>query len=111
MGLPTVAFKAPYVHCIGDQVVFTHLGMPDWLLTTTDEQYFQTAKRLITDPAALSELRTHILSLDRRSLLFSDKQDDDPADFLETISWIYHNHEAIQASSSRCFQRDQALPA
>jgi hypothetical protein len=109
VGLPVVCFKAPYIHCLGDKTVFDLLGMPEWLLTTTDEEYFATAMRLITDRDALSVIREQVRAIDPRARLFSLPEGEDPLDFLETITWIYENHEALQASSRHCFTRGETV--
>lgn len=110
MSVPTVCFRAPHIHCLGDKIVIQAAGLPDWLLTTNDEEYRSIALRLIRDDAFREGLVAQMKALGIRDRLFNAGEDRSPEAFLEATWWMYRNHEAIGASGRHCIRAGEALP-
>ncbi|MFM7273327.1 MAG: hypothetical protein ACKO4A_05645, partial [Gammaproteobacteria bacterium] len=109
MSVPTVCFRAPHIHCLGDKIVIQAAGLPDWLLTTNDEEYRAVALRLIRDDAFRDELVAQMKALNIRERLFSPSEDRSPEAFPEATWWMYRNHEAIQKSGRHCVRVGEDL--
>ena len=110
MSVPTVCYRAPHIHCLGDKIVIQAAGLPEWLLTTNDEEYRTLALRLIRDDAFREGLVEQMKALKIRERLFSPAEDRSPEAFLEATWWMYRNHEAIQKSGRQCVRVGEDLP-
>lgn len=97
LAIPNVAYWAnePLSHF--DRDVMELVGLPKWLVTESDEEYFQTAMKLIHDDAARQAVVDQLKTTDVKSALFG-RDVESGSEFVEAIDWIYRNHEALQAS-------------
>jgi hypothetical protein len=111
LGVPTVAYYANEVLSIGDRDVMRMVGLPDWLVADNDEDYFQTAMKLIHDDEARKGIVDQLKATDVKAKLFQPPRPEDEREFVEAMDWIYRNHEALQASSQHLMKVGEPIPA
>lgn len=111
LGVPTVAYYANEVLSIGDRDVMRMVGLPSWLVAATDDEYFETAMKLIHDDDARQAIVTQLKSTDVKAKLFQPPRPEDEHEFVDAIDWIYRNHEALQASSQHLLKVGEPIPA
>lgn len=111
LGIPNIAFFADEVLSIGDRDVMRLAGLPEWLVATDDEGYFQAAMRLIHDDEERLKLGDYLRSVDLRARFFKPPQEEDASEFVDAMWWIYQNHEKLQASSSHILKVGDSIPA
>ena len=110
LGLPTVVHFGSESPAQTDKLVLDTAGYPDWLVCETDEQYFETALKLINDPALRKSVTQSVEPKSVRARLFSREESgfgEDP--LADVFRYVYDNHEAMQASSSRVFSYRELL--
>lgn len=110
LGIPTVAYVANEVLSIGDRDVLRMVGMPDWLVSRTDEDYFKVAMKLVHEDDARETLATQLRNTDVAGRLFAPPRDEDKTEFVDAIWWMYQNHEALQKSSAHCLKIGEPIP-
>lgn len=111
LGVPTVAYYANEVLSIGDRDVMRMVGLPSWLVADNDEDYFQTAMKLIHDDDARQAIVDQLKSTDVKAKLFQPPRPEDETEFVDAFWWIYENHEALQASSQHLLKVGEPIPA
>lgn len=111
LGVPTVAYFANEVLSIGDRDVMRMVGLPAWLVSENDEDYFQTAMKLIHDDAARQAIVDLLKATDVKAKLFQPPRPEDETEFVDAVWWIYENHEALQASSQHLLKVGEPIPA
>lgn len=110
LGIPNVAYFANEVLSVCDRDVMRMAGLPDWLVGNTDEEYFQAAMRLIKDDAERRRLQQYLADTDLRSKFFTPQRQQDKTEFVDTMWWIYQNHEKLQASSAHLLKAGGPIP-
>lgn len=111
LGVPTVAYFANEVLSIGDRDVMRMVGLPSWLVSDSDEGYFQTAMKLIHDDVARQAIVDQLKATDVKAKLFQPPRPEDETEFVDAFDWIYRNHEALQASSHHLLKVGEPIPA
>lgn len=111
LGIPTVAYYANEVLSIGDRDVMRLVGLPAWLVADNDEDYFQTAMKLIHDDEARQAIVDQLKATDVKARLFQPPRPEDETEFVDAFDWIYRNHEALQASSQHLLKVGEPIPA
>lgn len=111
LGIPTVAYYANEVLSIGDRDVMRMVGLPSWLVSDNDEDYFQTAMKLIHDDEARQAIVDQLKATDVKAKLFQPLRPEDETEFVDAFWWIYENHEALQASSAHLIKVGEPIPA
>jgi hypothetical protein len=111
LGIPTVAYYANEVLSIGDRDVMRLVGLPSWLVSDNDEDYFQTAMKLIHDDAARQAIVDQLKATDVKAKLFQPPRPEDETEFVDAFDWLYRNHEALQASSQHLLKVGEPIPA
>jgi hypothetical protein len=111
LGVPTVAFYANEVLSLGDRDVMRMAGLPEWLVSESDEAYFEVAMKLIHDDAARQAIVDQLKATDVKAALFQAPRPEDETEFVEAFEWIYRNHEALQASSQHLLTVGNDIPA
>ena len=96
-GLPGVCLTGPEVHSHIDEGLFRRLGLPDWLIARTADEYVRAGVRLADDSAGREALSRQLLETDPDAVLFRGK----PELFLHAVSWLHQNHAAHQASGAK----------
>ncbi|MGM9516473.1 hypothetical protein ACS5PK_19655 [Roseateles sp. DB2] len=111
LGIPTVAYVANEVLSIGDRDVLRMVGMPDWLVSTTDDGYFQVAMKLIQEDDTRHSLAEQLRTIDVAGRLFAPPRPEDKTEFVDAVWWMYENHEALQRSSAHLLKVGEAIPS
>ena len=100
-GLPVVAMECPEPHGRTDAMLLRRLGMPEWLIARTEEDYVAAALRIIGDDGLRIELGEQALALDIDRLVFGDSTTPLRREVGEAVWWLYRNHEAAQADGRK----------
>lgn len=111
VGIPVVAFASDEPLSLGDRSIMHRLPLPDWLLATDDEGYFQAALRLVREPALRQALGMALRDTATREGLFGERLAGEPEEFVDAVWWLYQNHDAIKASHRHCVRVGEALSA
>lgn len=111
LGIPTVAYYANEVLSIGDRDVMRMVGLPSWLVSDNDEDYYQTAMKLIHDDDARQAIVDQLKATDVKAKVFQPPRPEDETEFVDAFWWMYQNHEALQASSAHLIKVGEPIPA
>ncbi len=107
MGLPIVSMDGPEVHSHADNVMGKLAGLPDFCLTTSEEEYVSAIVRLVENDSERNELSEMLLNQDIESIFFTKEVS---RDFADLVQWLYENHEAIQGVGKKCWRiEDRSL--
>ena len=110
-GLPPIVFEGTEPHSRTDKR-FVHLfGLPEWLIARSVEEYEQAALRLIQNDEELCAIARQILHAKPQEVLFLKEQSAYPTDFVDTVWWLYLNHESVKASDRRVWTWDDRQAA
>ena len=102
-GLPPIVYEGTEPHSRTDKR-FVHLfGLPEWLIARSVEEYEQAALRLIQIDEERCAIARQILQAKPEEVLFSKEQSAYPTDFVDTVWWLYLNHESVKASDRRAW--------
>ncbi len=108
-GLPPIVFEGPEPHSRTDKR-FVHLfGLPEWLIARSEQQYENAALRLIQNDEERCTIARQILDAKPEEVLFSKEQSAYPTDFVDTVWWLYLNHESVKASDRRVWTWEDRL--
>lgn len=91
-GLPGVCLTGPEVHEHIDEGLFRRLGLPEWLITRSADEYIRAAIRLVDNAAEREKLSRRILKTDPDAILFEGN----PALFREAVVWLHKNHQRLK---------------
>jgi hypothetical protein len=100
-GLPVVALECPEPHGRTDAMLLRRLGMPDWLVATTEDDYIAAALRLIDDDALRVVLSHQALALDIDQTLFGDGTTPLRSEVVDAVWWAYLHHDEVVARDQR----------
>lgn len=99
-GLPGVCLTGPEVHSHIDEGLFRRLGLPEWLITRTADDYVKAAVRLAENSAEREALSRQLLETDPDTVLFRGK----PELFLHAVSWLHQNHAEHKAKGAKLLE-------
>ena len=100
-GLPVVAMDCPEPHGRTDAMLLHRLGMPDWLIARTEADYIAAALRVIEDDGLRVSLSRQALEIDVGKVMFGDATTPLRSEIVDTLWWIYENHEKAQADGRK----------
>ena len=103
-GVPVLAMECPEPHGRTDAMLLRLLGMPGWTVCTTEKEYTEAAVRLLENDALRISLSNQALALDVDTRLFGDATTPLRTEALDAISWMYENHESIQATGRKLWE-------
>lgn len=110
LGLPTVVHFGAESPAQTDKMVLETAGYPDWLVCDSDEQYFETALKLINDPNLRKSVTDSVDPNLVRTRLFAREDSEFGEDPLaDVFRYVYDHHEDLQASSDRVFRYQTLL--
>ena len=93
LGLPIVTLLGDDLHERYDGVMLRKVGMPEFLIAHTKEQYADTLITLIEDDELRNNLRDQLLSTDLDSIFFGDPPEEHKTAIVDLVMDIYRNHE------------------
>jgi hypothetical protein len=96
-GLPGVCMTGPEVHSHVDEGMFRRLGLPEWLITRTPEEYAAAAVRLAEKHAEREALSRRLLENDPDAMLFKG----DARLFADAVEWLQRNHAQHGSGAAR----------
>jgi hypothetical protein len=109
LGLPTVVHFGPESPAQTDALVLKTVGMPDWLICSTDEAYYQTALRMINEPARRDEAMLGINRANVRERLFATAKRNSGEPFGEVLFKLYRHFGSLRNSPQRVFDYEEIL--
>ena len=109
LGLPTVAHFGPETPAQTDAMVLRTAGLPDWLICHSDDEYYETALRLINN----SEERLDLMrSFDRekiRARLYAGAENHSAQIFADMVKAVHAQHDALITSGQRIYHHHDLL--
>lgn len=96
--IPTVAMLDDQPHGRIEAMFMRLVGCPEWLITHSEAEYEAAAHRLIHNDQERVQIARHLVSCGVDRILFDEYPQRNPTDMVDTVWWIYQNHEAIQAA-------------
>jgi hypothetical protein len=110
LGLPTVAHFGSESPAQTDALILEMAGLPGWLVSNNDEDYFKTALRLVNDPAARIEAMAGLSRGTLRDrLIYSADPGSQREPFGDVLRGVYKHFEAFQNSPKRQFDYAEIL--
>jgi hypothetical protein len=104
LGLPVVALQGQEPHARTDSLVIRRLGLPDWLVAKTEQDYVRAALRVITDDEERLSLGQAVLAANPWEKFFGSY----PSGLESVVSdaiWVaYLHHEGIKGSGLRVWR-------
>jgi hypothetical protein len=89
--LPGICLTGPEVHSHIDEGLFRRLGMPEWLIAKSVDQYVTAAVRLLRNSSEREQLARQIMKNKPDEVLF---RGDAPL-FCDAIDWLRRNHSKL----------------
>ena len=86
-----------------DRLVLQTAGMPDWLVCDSDEVYFNTAMRLISEPELRASVSNHSTREQIRQRLFEDQTSRTLNPFADVLHHVYQHHTELESSGQKVF--------
>jgi len=103
-GLPVLARECPEPHGRTDAMLLRLLGMPEWMIAQTEEEYVDRALHLISNDDLRVGLSRQALDADIDRRLFGDGTTPLRAEVVDAVSWIYDHHEDIQGGARKVLE-------
>lgn len=100
-GLPVVAMECAEPHGRTDSMLLRRLGMPDWLVARTEDEYMAAALRVIDDDGLRVELSHQAIALEIDRLLFGDRSTPLRREVVDAVWWAYLHHDEVVARDRR----------
>ncbi len=97
VGLPVVTLEGPHVHGRSDASMMRRVGLPEWLITKTRDEYIEAALRAIDAPEELADLRWHLEKYDVQREFYGDAPPHLQGGFLTAFENLYEEHLHDQA--------------
>lgn len=91
LGLPGVCMTGAEAHSHIDEGLFDRLGLPDWLVTKTVDDYCAAVVRLIDGKAERRSLVAQIRKQDPDAVLFEGN----PERFAQAVAWLLQEHPKL----------------
>lgn len=109
MGMPTVAHFGLESPAQSDRLVLQTAGMPDWLVCESDEVYFDTAMRLISEPELRASVTNHSTREQIRQRFFEDEINRTLNPFADVLHHVYQRHAELESSGQKVFYYEDLL--
>lgn len=95
LGLPLVTREGVECHSRTDSAMMREVGLPEWLITHSEEEWENALVRLIDDDEERVRLSHQLIAADFDGIFFVDPENPGTG-FGDTMKWIHENHEKIQ---------------
>lgn len=102
--IPFVAMEGAEPHERFDAQMIRRLGMPEWLIAHSVEEYVTSALRLIDSDETLLAVSQHLAGSDIEGTFFGEPPAQWKDATLAAFNMIYDKHEHLQSSKDRVFR-------
>jgi hypothetical protein len=103
-GLPGVCLSGREVHSHIDEGLFRRLGLPEWLIARTPDEYVSAAVRLAENSTEREALARSLLRSNPDVILFRSR----PGLFADAIAWLHENHPRLRSEDTRVLRPHSA---
>ena len=100
LGVPTVCMDGDELMSHSDVIYGRRVGLPDFLQTSSVDEYVEAALRLINDHSLRASVRENILNTNMDELFF-DRNCKKEDDLSHLLAWIYSNHKSVSKSGKK----------
>ena len=94
-GLPLVTREGIECHSRTDAAMMREVGLPEWLIAHSEEEWENALVRLIEDDEERVRLSNLLITADFDRIFYDDPENPGTG-FVDTVKWICENHEKIQ---------------
>lgn len=94
-GLPLVTREGRECHSRTEAAMMRAVGLPEWLIAHSEEEWEDALVRLIENDEERVQLSRQLLAADI-GRIFDDDPQHPGTGFVDTVQWLYENHEKIQ---------------
>lgn len=94
-GLPLVTREGKECHSRTDAAMMRAVGLPEWLIAHSEEEWEDALVRLIEDDEERVRLSRQLIAADIDGI-FNDDPEHPGTGFVDSVQWIYENHEKIK---------------
>jgi hypothetical protein len=109
LGLPTVAHFGPEPSAQTDKLVINSSKLPNWTICHSDDEYYETALKLIEDQEARSQASGSLSRDEILKNLFPEESSDGETSLRDMLWSVYHRHESIMQGQKRVFTHAELL--
>ena len=103
--LPGICLSGDEVLSHIDEGLFIRLGLPDWMVTRTVQEYIEASVKLAEDHELRVQLSRQLEKQDPDEILFKGE----PRNFLKSVSYLHDNHTDIMKSDDNFLQLSRLL--
>jgi len=96
-GLPGVCLTGPEVHSHIDEGLFKRLGLPEWLITRSPDEYVKAAVRLAEDHEMRVRLSRQIQKTNPDEILFKGN----PQFFVDAVQWLQSGKAQLEQTGAK----------
>lgn len=94
-GLPLVTREGKECHSRTDAAMMRAVGLPEWLIAHSEEEWEDALVRLIDNDEERVSLSRQLVATDIDDI-FNDDPKSPGTSFVDSVQWIYENHEKIK---------------
>lgn len=89
LGIPVITWEGPHVHGRSDASMMRRVGLPEWCIAHTREEYVLAALGILRDEVEREALRLHLRNYDVAGEFFGDGPESVRGGFLAAFENIY----------------------
>lgn len=109
LGIPFVILDGRQPHSHSDTAQIIQADLPKWLIADNIDQYIGAALRLIEDDSERVNISRQMIQLHKNDFFYK-QSGSTPLLFVQTLLWLYKNHEVIKRTDKRVWSlADQHL--
>ncbi|GEM_PF-541455 len=105
--IPLVCLLGDEPHSRTDALFVQKSKIPNWLIARSLEDYISVATKLIDDAKIRESISQLLLSQDTESIFFENKLNQHNSEFLNTMKWLYDNHNSIKDVDKSVWKMDE----
>jgi hypothetical protein len=105
LGIPGVVYEGLEPHSRLDSRIVRLFGLPEWVITHSEEEYEKAALRLINDDEERLSLSYSLIARDPMEVIAGERLAFG-THFVSTVQFMYEHHEAIQEQGAKIITPD-----
>lgn len=106
MGLPIITLDGEGIESRIDVNMLQRMGMPEWTIAKTEEEYLALAVELVDNDEKREALANFVKHIDLEQVFFTTGKEHM---FVDTVQAIYEQHEKLVASGERVFDAEKLV--